>query len=201
MSILLIILVLTQRNARNLEQQKRDKSRTDPSHKQRDDLSRQTTGKCHTSNTSIRSHYTGSRSSDTNPQGTLAKVIGMSTLAPKPSSQEILLVFLLFLLLDPFVLLSIGRRFEAESTNVEKDTDHICDRDETAEGGKCGCREGIEGEDGEKTEGDPGGLGHEGAEEFGWAFANAFEAGVFTIGEDSLEEERAHCDFVSALSC
>jgi uncharacterized protein YkwD len=122
----------------NLEQQESDKSRADTSHSQSTQPSTETTTESHTRLTNIGNQNTSSYSSNTSPQSALAKVVGVSTLGPQASGQEIFIVLLVLLFFHPLALLLVGCGFEAETADEEKYANDISDSEE-GEGGESCC--------------------------------------------------------------
>lgn len=57
-------------------------------------------------------------------------------------------MFLGFLLLDPFVLLAVGRYLERETADVESEAEEVGQPDCGGERGEEGDGEGVEGNDG-----------------------------------------------------
>ena len=103
-------------------------------------------------------------------------------------------MFLLLLLLHPAVLLPVGCHFKGQAAHVEQDADEVRDADRRGERGReDGNREGIDRQDGHETEGDPGGLREEGAEEFRRGLSDVVEAGVGPVGGNALEEVGSYC--------
>lgn len=109
----------------------------------------------------------------------------MPALAPQSVRQKLLVVHLCVLLLGPLAFLRIGSGFEYDAARVQREAEDIREGDAGGERGEEGRGEGVESQDGEEAEGDPGRLSHEGAEEGGWGGADLLEARVLAVlGED-----------------
>lgn len=100
----------------------------------------------------------------------------MAGLTPQATSEEVLVVLLLFLLATPLAFLSVGCGFEAQSAQVQCDAEDVGQRDERAQRGKGGWGERVDGQNGQQAQRDPDCLGKECAEEFRRRGADRLEA-------------------------
>ena len=115
--------------------------------------------------------------------------------------EELFAVLLRLLVRDPFRLLPVGGDLEGQAEEEERQAEDVGEvgcRRQRGEGGcrqrEGGAREGVDEDDGEGAEGDPGCLGEEGDVELGGGGADLVEAGVFAVvGGDALEEVGSHC--------
>lgn len=124
-TVTLIVLLLAHGNTGDLQQQERDKRRANTSHGEHTRLREQTSTQTQTSLASTSQHDTSSSSRNTSPKCALAKVVGVSALAPQTTSQELLAVLLGLLLLNPLVLLPVGRRLKCDTANVQQKSNDI----------------------------------------------------------------------------
>lgn len=164
----------------NLEQQEGNKCRANTSHSQSTQSSTKTATESHTRLTNLGDQNTSSYGSNTSPQSAFAKVVGVSALRPQTSGEEIFIVLLVLLLFHPLALLLVSCGFEAETANIEEYANDIGDGEERQGGEDC-CGYRVEGEDGQQTEGYPGCLGEEGAEELGRRGSDFVEARVAAV--------------------
>jgi hypothetical protein len=115
-TIPLVILVLAQRHAADLEQQERHKRRTSRTQARNQHFARCAAAPEPEGDLRRRAHkQAGRRDRDARPQRRLAEVIGVARARPQAVREEVLVVFLGLFVGDPGGLLAVGGYFEGEA--------------------------------------------------------------------------------------
>jgi hypothetical protein len=176
-AIPLVVLVLAQRHAADLEQQKRHKRRTRRTQARDQHFTRCAAAPEPEGDLRRRAHkQAGGCDGDARPQRGLAEVIGVARARPQAVCEEILVVLFGLLGGDPGGLLAVGGHFEGEARREEGQAQDVGQVGFRGQGEAEGARR--RGEDGERAQRDPGCLGEEGDEEFGRRDADRVEARV-----------------------
>ena len=110
--------------------------------------------------------------------------------------EELFAVLLGLLIRNPFRLLPVGGDLEGQAEEEERQAEDIgevgcrCQRgDGGCRQGEGGARDGVDEDDGEGAQRDPGRLGEEGDVELGGGGADLVEAGVFAVvGRDDARQ-------------
>lgn len=117
----------------------------------------------------------------------------MPAFAPEATGEEVLIVFLLFLLFHPLALLPVCCYLKSEAEEPQRNASKRT-RCEIWDGGESSWGNGIEGCYWKHDERDPGSLSKEGDDEFRGSGTDLVESRVLPIFTgDPGEEECSHC--------